>query len=83
MVIKLVLAQIQFLTVLIVASVVLFPFISGGALALWSDNPLLVSAASSVCLRRRAVYIVGLVSSSGYLYRRVIDVVELFTSSGH
>lgn len=42
MVIKLVLAQIQFVAVLIVASVVLLPFITGSALLLWWDEPLLV-----------------------------------------
>lgn len=42
MVIKLVLAQIQFVAVLIVASVVLLPFITGAALLLWWDELLLV-----------------------------------------
>lgn len=42
MVIKLVLAQIQFVAVLIVASVVLLPFITGAALLLWWDDLLLV-----------------------------------------
>lgn len=44
MVIKLVLAQIQFVAVLIVASVVLLPFITGAALLLWWDELLLVRA---------------------------------------
>lgn len=38
MVIKLVLAQIQFITVLIVASVVMLPFVVGAALLLWWHN---------------------------------------------
>ena len=42
MVTKLVLAQVQFVAVLIVASVVLLPFISGAALLLWWDQPQLV-----------------------------------------
>lgn len=47
MVIKLVLAQIQFVAVLIVASVVLLPFITGAALLLWKDDLLLVRARTS------------------------------------
>lgn len=42
MVIKLVLAQIQFVAVLIVASVVLFPFITGAAVLLWWNDLALV-----------------------------------------
>lgn len=42
MIIKLVLAQTQFVAVLIVASVVLLPFITGAALLLWWDTPALV-----------------------------------------
>lgn len=44
MVIKMVLAQIQFLTVLIVVSVVILPFVVGGALVLWWDELGLVGA---------------------------------------
>lgn len=38
MVIKLVLAQIQFMTVLIVASVIMLPFVVGGAVILWWED---------------------------------------------
>ncbi|CAN0097586.1 unnamed protein product, partial [Ectocarpus sp. 12 AP-2014] len=43
MIIKLVLAQTQFVAVLIVASVVLLPFITGAALLLWWDTPALAA----------------------------------------
>lgn len=51
MVIKMVLAQIQFLTVLAVVSVVILPFIVGGALILWWEELGLVGSSSSLVSR--------------------------------